>query len=148
MTHSPYVSRSVSEDRLDIVFSATMENIDRACQDAMAFLKARPMAVTLGLFAVHLGIREGLTNAVRHGNRFNASKTVSFSVILSSSGSLEIRIQDQGEGFDWRNRSVAVPDDGSENGRGFAILEAYFTRVRFNEAGNLLTLVMEPQPSL
>ena len=46
-----------------------------------------------------LAIQEGLANAMRHGNKLDKSKSVKV-VFTPSIASLEIRIEDQGTGFD------------------------------------------------
>lgn len=128
---------------LDMVFSSTMENIDRACDTALAFLEQEVKGIKPYLFSIHLGMREGLTNAVRHGNRGDASKKVTCRIYTNRNQCLEIDIEDQGAGFDWKEKIVTIPDEGAESGRGLAIMAQYFTSFRFNDQGNRLTLSIQ-----
>lgn len=93
------------------------------------------------LFGIELALEESLTNAIRHGNRLDASKEV----LVECKASPErfwLRVSDQGVGF----RPGAVPDcTADENlecpgGRGLALIQAYMTRVEHNECGNCVTM--------
>ncbi|MEM8739143.1 MAG: ATP-binding protein [Planctomycetota bacterium] len=93
------------------------------------------------LFAVRLALDEALTNAVRHGNQSDPEKnvTVDFSV---DDEQLTVHIEDEGPGFDPHD----VPDPTAEenlnrpHGRGVMLMKAYMTDVRYNAAGNRVTL--------
>jgi serine/threonine-protein kinase RsbW len=91
-------------------------------------------------FAAELLVREALTNAVVHGSRTDPGRRVRCCVRLKS-GRLVIRVEDNGDGFDWRaaRDNRAAPPDCS--GRGIEILRKYADRVRYNERGNGVTIV-------
>jgi serine/threonine-protein kinase RsbW len=84
-------------------------------------------------------IREGLTNAVRHGNNCDVEKLVRFSVFLEKS-SISFTIEDQGAGFDWKNMDVSIRKPDMETGRGLWIIREYAHEYEFNPRGNILYL--------
>jgi serine/threonine-protein kinase RsbW len=125
-------------DRLTISFQSTMENIDRADQESRIFLEKSGLQSEI--FPVCLCMREGLTNAVRHGHQNNASRIVKYSLSRTGNG-LIMEIEDEGDGFDWKSVEKRKPDSDSEHGRGLVIIRKYFSTYTFNEKGNKLTLV-------
>ena len=94
------------------------------------------------VFAVHLALEEAFINAVKHGNKMDASKkvTIDYSVGLDK---VEISLTDQGEGFE----PGTVPDPRvGENlykpqGRGLLLINSYMGVVKFNVRGNRLYMV-------
>jgi len=88
-------------------------------------------------FAIKLALEEALTNAIKHGNRNDASKRLVVRYAVNPQQTV-IMVRDEGPGF--RPRKVPDPtaDENLErpNGRGIMLMHAYMTRVRFNEAGN------------
>ena len=123
---------------LQISFPSTMENIDRADEETRAFLADHDLQSEI--FSVCLCMREGLTNAVRHGNHDNASKIVRYSLALSGNR-LIMEITDEGAGFDWKQIGGIEPVFADDHGRGLAIIQRYFSSYAFNKKGNKLTLV-------
>ncbi len=87
---------------------------------------------------LRVAIDEGIANAFIHGNATQPHKRIRVKCYLHSDKSLEIRIKDQGKGFD----SSKLPDPtNSENllkshGRGIFLIRQYMDRVGFNKRGN------------
>ena len=137
---------------IEFVFSSTFAHIDQVCEQTRLFLGSCQMDIEKEMFAIDLVMREGLTNAVRHGNKGDPEKKVQFAASIeppSDNRPLRIRlvIEDEGGGFDWRTQqSVAVRDD-EDHGRGFAIMKAYFSRYSYNDSGNILYLEKDIPPS-
>jgi len=125
-------------DRLTITFQSTMENIDRADQESRIFLEKSGLQSEI--FPVCLCMREGLTNAVRHGHQNNRSKMVKY-CLTRIGKELIMEIEDEGDGFDWKSAEKRKPDSDSDHGRGLVIIRKYFSTYAFNEKGNKLTLV-------
>ena len=126
-------------DKLNITFSSTMENVDRACGCALDFLH-RMMNVFKHDFEINLLLREGLMNAVKHGNAFALDKLVHFSIRVCPPDTILMEIEDQGEGFQWHEMGYDLPEDFAESGRGIFIIRQYCSLVKYNAKGNHLTI--------
>jgi serine/threonine-protein kinase RsbW len=93
------------------------------------------------IFGVRLAPEEALVNAIKHGHKGDPSKEVHLRYQVTRDRLLA-EIADQGPGFD----PHAVPDPlAPENlerpcGRGLVLMRHYMTWVRFNDAGNRVTL--------
>lgn len=125
---------------LNILFSSTMDHIDDVCRSVTLFLENRGDLYSSHLFSINLVMREGLTNAVRHGNKGDPDKLVSMDLHIDPDQVIRVSIADQGEGFDWQKiRDTPAPDE-ADHGRGMPIMQTYFTRCRYNQKGNILYL--------
>jgi len=93
-------------------------------------------------FAVKLAVEEALNNAIKHGNRFDSSKTIDLTFRVNSA-EIAVTITDQGSGFD----PEVVPDPTAEEnlvkptGRGIMLMRAYMDEVHFNDRGNQVRMV-------
>lgn len=93
------------------------------------------------LFGIEMALEESLTNAIRHGNCLDESKSVDVEC-RASPERFWLRVKDEGNGF----RPQSVPDcTADENlnclgGRGLALIQAFMTSVEYNECGNCVTL--------
>lgn len=98
-------------------------------------------------FGVQMALEESLTNAIRHGNKLDESKSVGVECKVSPE-KFWLRVTDQGQGF----QPNAVPDcTADENldccgGRGVALIKAYMTHVVYNECGNSVTMEKSRTP--
>jgi serine/threonine-protein kinase RsbW len=91
-------------------------------------------------FAAELLVREALTNAVLHGCGADPRKQVRCTLRLRGTR-LFISVSDDGEGFDWRAERNSTADLWDCSGRGMELLRQYADRVRFNNKGNVVTLI-------
>lgn len=93
------------------------------------------------LFGVEMALEESISNAVRHGNKHDLSKHVQVECRVTAD-QFWASICDEGTGF----RPAEVPDCCSPEclelpgGRGLALMNAYMTRVAYNERGNCVVL--------
>ena len=92
-------------------------------------------------FAVRLALDEALVNAVKHGNKNDASKTVYVECSIDEN-EIVVQIEDQGPGFipEELPDPTAEENLGRPNGRGVMLMRAYMTEVDFNERGNRVIL--------
>ncbi|MCA9244275.1 MAG: ATP-binding protein [Phycisphaerales bacterium] len=96
------------------------------------------------IFGVKLALEEALTNAVKHGNRGDASKHITVSYAVTPERAV-IMVADEGPGF----APDCVPDPTlDENlerpcGRGLMLMRAYMTRVEYSETGNCVWMLRE-----
>ena len=128
---------SQSPKILDLSFSATLENIDKAALETKRFLSS--VRAARHTFDVVLVLREALANAVVDGSQLDASKIVAYTLRLEGNN-LIMEIEDEGEGFDWQNHFGKKTPPHAESGRGLAIMETYCEEVVFNDKGNKLIL--------
>ena len=98
-------------------------------------------------FAIKLALEEALTNAIKHGNRNDPSKTITVQYTIDKHRA-EIAVTDQGSGF----QPGEVPDPTTDEniqrpcGRGILLMRAYMTEVGYNEAGNQVRMVKVNEP--
>ena len=94
------------------------------------------------VFGIKLALEEGMINAIKHGNRFDATKKVHVEYTVTPK-QVEIAIEDEGPGFD----PCCVPDPTLEenlekcSGRGILLIGAYMTRVEYQKGGRRLHMV-------
>lgn len=92
-------------------------------------------------FGIHMALEESLTNAIRHGNKFDESKVVQVECRLSEER-FWLKVVDQGAGF----LPECVPDCTSEErievpgGRGLLLIRAYMNDVCYSETGKCITM--------
>jgi serine/threonine-protein kinase RsbW len=93
------------------------------------------------VFAVRLALEEAVVNAIRHGNREDATKHVNVSFLVGPERVL-IEVQDEGEGFDPREVPDPLAPENLErsSGRGLYLIRTYMTWVRYNSRGNCVTM--------
>ena len=128
---------SCTNRRVDATMSADVENIDRFIDDAMRVLAAN--GLERHTFTVSLLLREGLNNAVIHGCRKDETKSVHAHLLLEDRG-LSINVDDEGEGFPWRDALMRDTDDSATSGRGIEIFKKYATAFNYYDRGNRLSL--------
>ncbi len=90
-----------------------------------------------------ISVTEAVNNAIMHGNKFDAEKTVVVS-LLATEDFVEIEVQDEGDGFN--PDEVADPREPENllksSGRGIFIIKSLLDEVLFekNEIGTKVTM--------
>lgn len=93
------------------------------------------------MFHIELALEEALVNAIKHGNQLDPNKVVRVTYVISEVV-FEIRIEDEGTGFD----PTDVPDPTlPENwervcGRGIHLIRNFMTSVEYVGRGNVVTM--------
>lgn len=96
------------------------------------------------VFAMRLSLEEGITNAIRHGNKFASDKNVVIRCDISTD-KIRVVIVDEGEGFN----PEEVPDPTLEEfierpcGRGLMLMRAYLNVCEYSDGGRCLTMERE-----
>ncbi len=97
---------------------------------------------------LRVGIKEALTNAVLYGAQSQTGQSVRVEV-RNPPGRIVIKVTDQGNGFD--HRTLEDPrtrgNVGRERGRGVFLMRKLMDEVRFNRAGNSVTMVLRERPA-
>lgn len=99
-------------------------------------------------FQLESAFREAIGNAAQHGNRHRRDRAVRLTWCKRADG-VSLRVQDEGPGFDWR--AMQTSDDavaqaatreaqGKLGGLGMNLMRKVCDDVRYNDAGNELTL--------
>jgi len=96
----------------------------------------------VSVFAVRLAVEEALNNAMRHGNALDPAKTAKLTYEVTSEH-VDIRIADEGPGFDFSSVPDPTLDENVEKptGRGIMLVRAYMDTVEFNETGNEIHMI-------
>ncbi len=91
---------------------------------------------------IMIAVTESVNNAIVHGNKSDAKKTVNLSLILEEK-TLRFTIQDQGEGFDYENVPDPTAPENIEKvgGRGIFLMKQLSDEVAFSENGKEVELV-------
>jgi serine/threonine-protein kinase RsbW len=99
-------------------------------------------------FGIELTLEESLSNAIRHGNKYDESKIV-FVECKASPEQFWLRITDEGSGFQPQKVPDCTADENLEcpGGRGLALMKAYMTSVEYNDRGNCVTMEKTRTPS-
>jgi serine/threonine-protein kinase RsbW len=92
-------------------------------------------------FGIQMALEESLTNAIRHGNKLDESKSVQVEC-KASEDAFWIRVEDEGEGFQPNEVADCTDDEHLDctGGRGMLLIKTYMTRVEHNQRGNRITL--------
>ncbi len=90
---------------------------------------------------------ESFINAIKHGNNSDETKKIKVVYQLNSE-KIIIAVQDEGEGFDFKNLpDPSRPENISKShGRGLFIIRNYCTDVKFNRSGSCITMIIENDP--
>jgi serine/threonine-protein kinase RsbW len=93
------------------------------------------------LFAVKVALQEAVSNAFRHGNRWDPARSVHVSFRVTPSEVL-IGVEDEGAGFDaTRVADAGLTGDGELRGSwGLFLMGAYTTWMSFDPPGNRVIL--------
>lgn len=141
--HQPPAGFDVDEDLTRMVVANTLRAAKEPEEKILAELRRHGYSDE-AIFGVKLALEEALTNAVKHGNRGDASKHVTVGYAIDADRAL-IMIADEGPGF----APDCVPDPTlDENlerpcGRGLMLIRAYMTRVEYSKTGNCVWMLRE-----
>jgi serine/threonine-protein kinase RsbW len=131
---------SKARSQLAWKYPAALENIDLVCSQAADLLDQRSLQKK-DRFAIELLLREALNNAVLHGCHLDPQ--LSFAGSLAISGrQVILEVSDDGPGFKWQAESQILHHDRDETGRGLQIYASYASLIKFNDAGNCVTLTL------
>ncbi|HUK34189.1 MAG TPA: ATP-binding protein [Vicinamibacterales bacterium] len=102
---------------------------------------------------VSVAIRESVINAIKHGNRNDASKHVFVDIETHANGQpqLSIRVRDEGEGFDPDNLADPLAPENllKASGRGIFLIRSFMDYVQLRrapEGGMEIVMTKRAQP--
>lgn len=135
------LSAKIVKEKTELNLPSRLESIDEAVTKALKIATENGLPDE-ALFGIDLAVREAVTNAVKHGNKFDETKTVKIT-FEKSPQELIINIEDQGAGFEL----AAVPDPTNaenllrESGRGILFMENFMDEVAWERAATGGTVV-------
>ena len=124
---------------LEIEMQASLTLVDRAVEEVKAFCKEH--GLSRSLFSVIITMREGLTNAVRHGAPLSPGDPVRFSILLGDN-TIHMEFEDKGPGFDWQTMIETEAATDSEGGRGIEIMRKYCHNIVYSKRGRHLHITI------
>jgi anti-sigma regulatory factor (Ser/Thr protein kinase) len=124
---------------LEIHMQASLTLVDRAVEEVKAFCGEH--GLSRSLFTVIITMREGLTNAVRHGSALSRDDPVRFSILLGDN-IIHMEFEDKGPGFDWQTMIETQVATDSEGGRGIEIMRKYCHNIVYSKRGRLLRVTI------
>lgn len=121
-------------------FSTELRNLDRVTSELRSFL-ARQRLDDIQ-FSAGLVCREGVSNAMKHGNCMCAPLLVCCEIRVGD-GKLCVTVEDQGRGWNWAGHEHCLPDPECESGRGLYLINHYACHLEYNRAGNRLCVLLD-----
>lgn len=121
--------------------------IERVVEQAVEYCAPAGLDPARLLFNFRVGLTEAISNAILFGNADDPGGGVRVE-LRTRPGEVRVLVADEGTGFD----PGAVPDPrlpenlARESGRGIFLMRALMDEVRFNEAGNTVSLVLRDAP--
>src|SRR5205085_5449223 len=116
-------NRSGATESVDRLLESKLDSVDEA-EELVIRMAEKAGFEEDDLHKIAMSVRETMVNAVVHGNRYNAHKKVHVKISNGPGGRLEIKIADQGEGFELQD----IPDPLAEenllrnSGRGIFLI--------------------------
>ncbi|MDF2456311.1 MAG: anti-sigma regulatory factor [Cytophagaceae bacterium] len=91
---------------------------------------------------IMVAITESVNNAMKHGNKLDKTKNVILSATCDENA-LTIRVEDQGEGFDYDNLPDPTAPENIDKvgGRGVFLMKHLSDEVRFEDEGRVSEMV-------
>lgn len=126
---------------MEMVLATDLASIERVVEETEAFLGPRVADEELA-YRVVLLATEAVTNAIEHGNKFDADKRVYFQIRIGSRR-IELAVEDEGRGFDPQKTDDPLAEENllREGGRGILFMESLADEVRFENGGRKVLLI-------
>ncbi|MGI9035110.1 MAG: ATP-binding protein [Pyrinomonadaceae bacterium] len=131
----------MTAEKKEIALPSRIETVEEAADEAVEFAKKFGFDEN-ALYAIDMAMREATANAVKHGNKFDATKNVSITFENLPEG-FEITVRDFGAGFAVED----IPDPTNPenllkaNGRGILFMRNFMEEVEWENHPNGGTIV-------
>ncbi|MEP6945375.1 MAG: ATP-binding protein [Acidobacteriota bacterium] len=129
----------------ELKLPSKIESVDEAAAQAEEFARSIGLADDM-IFAIDLAVRESVANAVKHGNKFDATKNVE--VVMADTGTgFELSVRDFGTGFSVDQ--IPDPTDRENllkaSGRGILFMRSFMDEVNWAhpEGGGLIVKMLK-----
>ena len=123
------------------VFASDPTEKLRVIQNLMVFMATRRQFDEQEEFRFRLCLDEAVENAMKHGNKYDCSKSVTLSYFEADDG-WGVLVGDEGAGFDPADLLDPESDEAlyRENGRGLFILKKYMDTLEYFDEGRTALL--------
>ena len=134
-------SEASVEKALHLKLASSFKNLERAVEEAEAFMETVSDDEDL-CYRVTLLTSETVTNAMEHGNKWDPEKHVVFD-LTAYTDRIELRVFDDGEGFELSSIGDPLDQENLLNGRGRGLffMEHMANELHREMNGRLLRLV-------
>ena len=124
----------VTVETTELKLPSRVEAIEEAATAVAGFVNRSGISEEAA-FGIDMAVREAIANAVIHGNKLDETKLVEVKV-KSSPDSLEIKVHDQGQGFDPKNISDPTKEENilKSSGRGIFFMRNFMDEVDWSTA--------------
>ena len=132
----------MTANRVCYTLDSTLESVDQMEQNVTRWASDAGFGDDQ-VFQISMAVREGMVNAVLHGNRYDPQKKVFVKLERAPSG-LSVTIRDQGEGLD----PARIPDPLApenllkQSGRGIFLMRSFMDDVRINANSSGTEVIM------
>ena len=122
-----------------ITLTSQVSKIDDAVSELVDFVVGLKRIEN---FTLSIALTEAITNAIIHGNEKNPAKRV-FAQALIEPERVVFQIADEGTGFDYQKLADPTKKENllKQSGRGIFFVRYFMDEVKFNQAGNKITMV-------
>ncbi|MCW3070426.1 MAG: ATP-binding protein [Bacteroidetes bacterium] len=127
-----------------LVLESSLESIE-AVETLISKMKEQHSIPEESYNGIWIALNEALTNAIKHGNKYDPAKKVCLSVETKGNRYICFTVKDEGSGFDPSN----VPDPTSPgcleepNGRGVFLINRLADTVKFSDNGTMLEMCFD-----
>jgi serine/threonine-protein kinase RsbW len=140
----------VTVEQTELKLPSRLEAVAEGANTVAEFLNRAGVSEEAA-FGIDMAVREGIANAVIHGNKLDESKIVRITIIRSAD-SLEVIVRDQGSGFDAENVSDPTAEGNimRTSGRGIFFMRNFMDEVTWSplpDGGTALRMIKKLETS-
>jgi serine/threonine-protein kinase RsbW len=128
----------------ELVLESSMESIEVV--ESLIFKVKEEHSISEDSYnGIWIAINEAVTNAIKHGNKFDPTKKVSLTINKKEGRYICFTVKDEGSGFD----HTALPDPTcpecieEPNGRGVFLINSLADTVQFSKNGTILEMCFD-----
>ena len=120
---------------------STFEALEGAVKDTRAFLEIQGIDGDL-VFNVLLLVSEAVTNAMKHGNKWEESRSVTYEITVKET-QIELWVEDEGGGFEAKMSEDFAEPEGEikTGGRGLTLMSALTDEVTYENGGRRVRMI-------
>lgn len=143
--------KKVFQQQVHFEFKTAQDNLEKACKLCDLVIR-KSIRTEEDATAFYAGVKEGLDNAVQHGNQADSNKTIDVNLLVDRK-KITVIIEDQGGGFDseyylsrisdeeaFEKAKKRILEEGARGGLGILLMAKCSDRLEYSGSGNVLRL--------